>query len=471
MKKLAIVLSTAVLLITVVAISALAQGSIPYIVGIQIKNLDNSNTAPVSVRYYNKDNGELESSFEIPNGGIPPGDSFTMATLQGVSDGFDGSAVITSDFQIAAIANVFGNGFSGMGASYTAFTAGATNINLPLILRNHFGFTTWFNVQNASPSNESTTVTVTYNNGESESRQIQPGAAWTFNQADISNLLPDPYPAPNDAGFVGSATITSDNNVPIVASLLQQGPTTLLGYDSFRDSQASTNPVMPLVNSNNFGFITGIQIQNIGTINTEVTISYTASLEGNNCTETKSVLAESSTTFAANAFRITEADENCADGETFIGSATVTSNSANQPLVAIVNQLNNSTNKGAAYGAFNPANGTSTVELPLIMDRNFDYYTGYSIANVGTTEVNITCTYTGSPDTPSNSTTNPLPPGGAFTIVNLNQLGNPYVGAATCLASNNNLVDTNPPQIVGIVNELNSNATSDSFLVYEGTNR
>ena len=134
-------------------------------------------------------------------------------------------------------------------------------------------------------------------------------------------------------------------------------------------------------------------------------------------------------------------------------------------------QVNNSTNKGAAYGAFNPANGTSTVELPLIMDRNFDYYTGYSIANVGTTEVNITCTYTGSPDTPSNSTTNPLPPGGAFTIVNLNQLGNPYVGAATCLASNNNLVDTNPPQIVGIVNELNSNATSDSFLVYEGTNR
>jgi hypothetical protein len=420
-------------------------GENTYAVGVQIKNLDNDNAADVEVNYYNESDGSLESTLPVT---IPAGDSFTMATLDGVDEGFDGSAVVSSDREIAAIANVFANGFSGMGASYTAFSGGAESANLPLVMRGNYGFNTWFKVQNTGSA--ATTVTVAYDNGVSEDPvTIQPGAAKTFDQATNSNLAD---------GFVGSATASASDNGSIVATVLQQGPTTLLGYDSFSDANASTNPVMPLVNTNNYGFITGIQIQNTGTEATDVTVSYTASLAGDDCTETKSVAAGSSTTFALGAFDGSETGETCADGETFVGSASVTANSTSQPLVAIVNQLNSGSQKGAAYGGFNPSSGTSTVVLPLIMDRNYGYFTGFSIVNVGSSATEITCSYTGSSVTNSET----VQPNEALTVVNGDGIADGYVGAATCTTSGS---------IVGIVNELNSSASSDSFLVYEGTNQ
>lgn len=453
MKKLATLTLAILLVMVMMSNHAFAAGGNSYAVGVQIKNLDNNTAAIVTVAYYNESDGSLENTLDVT---IPAGDSFTMATLDGVSEGFDGSAVVSADREIAAIANVFANGFSGMGASYSAFSGGASAASLPLVMRDHFGFNTWFKVQNTSGNTE-TTVTVTYNNGATETATIKPGAAKTFDQATNTALTdPDPNSA---AGFVGSATISASDSGTIVATLLQQGPTTLLGYDSFSDANASTNPVMPLVNTNNFGFITGIQIQNTGTQASDVTVSYTASLAGSNCTETKSVAAGESTTFALGAFSASESGENCADGETFVGSASVTDNSTSQPLVAIVNQLNVSSSKGASYGGFNPSSGTSTVVLPLIMDRNFGYFTGFSIVNVGGSAADITCTYTGSSVTSSGT----VAAGEPLTVVNGDTIADGYVGAATCTATGGSLV--------GIVNELNSGASSDSFLVYEGTNQ
>jgi len=64
----------------------------------------------------------------------------------------------------------------------------------------------------------------------------------------------------------------------------------------------SPNPVMPLVNANNNGYVTGIQIQNIGTQPTDVTLSYTPSAAGSACTETQTIPAGQSKTFALAAF-------------------------------------------------------------------------------------------------------------------------------------------------------------------------
>ncbi len=442
MRKVTITL-LALLLTVLGATSAFAQGSVSYAVGVQIKNLDNSNAANVTVTYYNQSDGSQAGALTQ---GIPAGDSFTMATLAGVSTGFNGSAVVSSDRQIAAIANVIGNGT--MGASYNAFSAGDTSASLPLLMRNNFGFNTWFNVQNTGSS--SATVTINYSNGSSENATIAAGAAKTFDQAGNSAL---------GATFVGSASVTS--NQPIAVTVLQQGPTTLLGYDGFRSSDASTNPVMPLINANNSGFITGVQIQNTGTQSTDVTVSYKAnSGSGSDCTETQTISGGASATFALGAFGSTSgSSENCANDALFVGSASVTSNSASQPLVAIVNQLNIAANFGAAYNGFNPANGTSTVVMPLIMDRNFGFFTGFSVVNVGNSATNVTCTYTNSSVTSSSN----VAAGAAFTVLNLNQLSDGYVGAATCTASGGSLV--------GIVNELQNGASTDFFLVYEGTNQ
>jgi hypothetical protein len=235
-----------------------------------------------------------------------------------------------------------------------------------------------------------------------------------------------------------------------------------------------------LINANNNGNQTGIQIANLGTQATNVTISYTPGTAGVACTETQAVPAGGSSTFALNAFVNSNlgAAENCANGDRFVGSGVVTANSTSQPLVAIVNQLNNTRGFGAAYGSFDSAGATDQVSLPLIVDNNgkFKGFTGYSIANVGTAAANITCTYsTANGHTPAAETATNIAPGSAMVVNNNGNLRNgdsAYVGSANCVAT------PAGSKIVGVVNQSVALTTAgdgapagDKLLVYEGFNK
>ncbi|MEM4202696.1 MAG: hypothetical protein QXS54_01370 [Candidatus Methanomethylicaceae archaeon] len=438
MKRLSRIPIVLLLVVMAVPLAASAQ-SITYTAGFQVQNLDPSNSATIQIIFYNQ-NGSIAATV---NDTIPAGGSKTYFPLSAVSDGFNGSVVISSDREIRAIANILGNG-TAYGASYGGFTAGATTVYVPLLMKANSGFNTWFNIQNtgSSPAN----VTINYSDGLTAScNNLQPGAACTLNQATEGHA----------SGWVGSAIITA--NQPVAVTVMEVGPTTLFAYDGF--TGGSTDVAMPLVNANNAGYITGIQIMNLGTTNTDVTVSYTPSLAGTACTETKTVQAGRSETFALRAFALTEAGENCVNGAKFIGSARITGNSANQPLVAIVNQLNSGANKGAAYEGFDPSSATSAVVMPLIMDRNSNYWTGFSVANVGTASTTVTCTFSGSSHTESAT----LDPGEALTALQNGVIANGYVGSATCTASGGG-------KIVGVVNELNSVLTGDAFLVYDAFN-
>jgi hypothetical protein len=221
----------------------------------------------------------------------------------------------------------------------------------------------------------------------------------------------------------------------------------------------SPNPVMPLINFNSAGYITGIQIQNTGATATEVTVSYTAVPGlGTDCTETQTISAESSATFALAAFDgASPGSDNCEDGTRFIGSAKVTANSAGHDLNVIVNQL--SATNGEAYGGFDPAAATDTVVMPLIMDRNGGFFTGFNIQNVGSDDTHVECTFSDTTYTVSAD----LAPGEALNDLQANKISDRYVGSATCVATGgtDNL-------IVGVVNELGP--SGDAFLVYEGIN-
>jgi hypothetical protein len=224
-----------------------------------------------------------------------------------------------------------------------------------------------------------------------------------------------------------------------------------------------------LVQANNFGYNTGIQIQNTSGSPTNVTITYTPAGAGTACTETKTIPNNNSVTFALFAWNAGDgnADNTCVNGERFVGSAQITTNSASAGLVGIVNQVHDGAGKGAAYGAFNPANATNIVVMPLIADRNFGYYTGFNIQNVGGSTTNVACTFSGS------SVTIPSTPIAAGTALNSVQGANPgwldlgsgYVGSATCTASGG--VEN---KIIGVVNYVNDGGV-DTFMVYEATNQ
>jgi hypothetical protein len=446
MKKFSILLVIA-LLATLFLVPGVSAQSITWTSGFQVQNLSSS-TANIVVKYYNQDGSKAiaDVSASIPGMG-----SKTYFPID-AADGFNGSVVVEGDQPIVAIANTLGNN-----PQYTAatesFAAGATEIGLPLIMRNNGGYFTWFNVQNAGSSAAS--VQVQYVPGDAgsahtESATIQPGAAATFNQRDVSQL---------GAKFVGSAVVTSDQ--PIVATVMQVGEAfkNMLGYNGF--TGGSNTVSLPLIMANNGGYYTGFQVQNVGTAATDVTIAYGPGGPGSTFSpsnETATLQPGKSTTFLQNGGQWA--------GQTYVGSATITT--SGQPVVAIVNQVKQTgVAVGTAYNGFDPDNATDKVSAPLIMANNSNYYTGIQIMNVGTSATNITVDY--GPNTagtfdPPNETAS-LAAGASKTYIQASGAwtGNKYVGSATVTASGGG-------KIVMIVNQIRQPAQGDQFMTYDGFN-
>jgi hypothetical protein len=414
-----------------------SAGKFSYLSGIQVQNLA-AVDANVQLSYYNQD-GTTDGS---PVADIIPANGSKTYFPVDASVGFDGSVVISADQPVAAISNVLGD-LGAAAASYVGTSAGSTSVNLPLLFKGNAGFDTWFNVQNTGTAAAS--VTVAYSDGTTSGAAvvIQPGAAHTFDQATETHTA-----------AVFSGVVTSDQ--PVAAAVIQESSEVMFAYTGFTSSTPS--PLMPLINSNNSGYITGVQIQNTGAAATDVTVSYTA-VVGTDCTETLTIPANGSTTFALLAFSGTHAGENCADAPTtFVGSAQVTGNTANSGLVAIVNQLKIGVN-GEAYGSFDSAAATGAVVMPLIMDNNSGYFTGFNVQNVGDASTTVTCTFVGS----TYVVTGTLAPGEALNDLQLGKLGGTAISSGVCTASSGG-------SIIGVVNELGPSSTQDQLLVYEAIN-
>ena len=136
MKRLHLAIAIALLVALFVPLTASAQ-TITYTAGFQIQNLDTVNSATIQVTYYNQTGGTEASVSDT----VPAGGSKTYFPLTAVSEGFNGSVVISSDRDVRAIANILGNGLD-YGASYGGFTAGAPSVSLPLLMKDNGGFTT-----------------------------------------------------------------------------------------------------------------------------------------------------------------------------------------------------------------------------------------------------------------------------------------------------------------------------------------
>jgi hypothetical protein len=423
-----------------------------YTTGFQVQNLDSANAASVTVDFFQAD-GTSPANSQITTS-ITAGGSVTFYPLNTVANGFNGSVVISSNAPLASVVNVIGtSGSLKANASYVGASSGSSTVTLPLLMAGNGGYNTWFTVQNVGSS--ATTITATYSDGKTASSTSVPAnASYTFRQASESHT-----------SKVFSGTLTSSNSMPLVATVIEEGTSIIFAYNGF--SAGSTNPVMPLINANNSGTITGTQIMNTGSQDTTVTLSYTHSASGTDCTETLPIAHGQSRTFSLNVFgagKPADDTSDCAAGVRFIGSAKVTANTANQPLVAIVNQLKNNVN-GEAYSAFDPAAASTSVVMPLIMDRNAGWYTGFSIMNVGT-DTTVSCTFSKNAQggaQPTYTVSASLAANGALVDIQSGKIMDRYAGSGTCTAGAGG-------KLVGIVNELNNSAGAN-LMVYEGINQ
>jgi hypothetical protein len=484
-KKLVTLLVVLMVMLTV-SYGALAQGEgVVWSSAYQIANLE-STEATVHIAYYAQDSSDVyEGDVTVPADGSKTIFPFTADPVVGDNidgpDTFSGSAVLSSDKQIAAILNTqTGAGSSSFyGASTQGFSEGATEVSLPLIACNNGGFNTWFNIQNAGSGDASVTVDyIPGLNGQTFSETVTLGQyqAKTFDQeagssagtADCDDL------ADASGKFVGGAKVTSDE--PIVATVMFLGTggiKAVQGYNAFTGGAEAIN--LPLIMANNSSYYTSIQVQNAGASDASVVVNY-----GPNTVSSGTPISETFTVAGGGSETIIHlgdsfSDNNWDDIGQYVGGATITQDGTSEPLVAVVNQNSTQyTSLGSTYEGMAPAGATTNINLPLVSANNSGYLTGIQVQAVEA-DTDVTITYaensqeageTPTPDTftltdagDSKTLIQSGEPGPLSGVNNWDDIGQ-YVGAATVTADK---------PILAIVN-FNGPVSGDTFYTYDGFN-
>lgn len=443
--------------------STRAETFASYVSGITIQNLT-GNTATVRVEYYDQAGNVLDSSTTDTIAAYGVKDYATIPT----ATGFKGSAIISSDQLVGAVSTLRGDN-KGRGA-YVAATEGSTTVILPVLMKN-WGSSKWntfFSVQNTGTADADVTVDYAACAGTSNDTAtgVKPGAMVTFNQATAACMT--------DAKVFTSAVITSTQPVAVVVAQESSVVNSALVSSGF--TSGDTNPVIPLVNSNNpttSGWRTAITLFNMGTASTDVTLTYVRT-DGTSCTEKQTVPALSSKSFAGNNLIVTPpagVELTCALGARLVGSAYVTANTTAQPLVATVNQDRGSLS--SAYGSMAPAVGTPKVVFSQIQDRNgtaSQWSSSFTVFNLSPQSTYVKCTFANATYAP---TSGELGSFKAWEDLQGGKIRQSYVGSGECTAYTSNTyttVDT-AAKIVAVVNVRGmGTGLFDLMMSYEGVN-
>jgi hypothetical protein len=446
-----------------------ATAFVSYVSGITIQNLESTPTN-AQVDYLDQQANVIGStSNQIPAYGV-----VDYSTIP-LSSGFMGSVIIysgsvsgTDGGEVGAVSTLRGDN-KGRGA-YIGSKQGATAVILPFMMKSwgNSNWNTWFAAQNVGGANA--TITVDYaacsGTNNEQATGVEPGAMVTFDQAAETCF---PSSRANT-----SAVVSSDQ--PIVVIVSQESTVANASLVSPGFGSLATAPVMPLVNSNNpdtSGWRTAIAIFNNGGVSTNVTVTYVRT-DGTTCTETQSIPSKTSKEFAGNKLISgpgAGVTLTCPVGARLVGSAYVSANSANQDLVATVNQDRGGL--ASAYGALLPTQGTPKVFFPQIQDRNgasSQWSSSFMIMNVGTGSTYVKCTFANTSYTARSGQLNSFR---AWEDLQRGKIAPSYVGSGECTAytnSNYNVIDT-AAKIVGVANIRGTGAgLYDLMMSYEGMN-
>jgi hypothetical protein len=231
-----------------------------------------------------------------------------------------------------------------------------------------------FQVQNLGTATANITIVYYNTNGTEAARQqdtIPASSSKTYFGSTMSVA----------AGFNGSVVISSDQPVVAITNLINTGNSLGDSYGGFSGGATTVN--LPLILRNNFGIDTWISVQNAGTGDANITVTYTPGSAGTASTDTATIKPGAAATFYQKS--------KTQLGDRFVGSARIVSDNG-QPIVAVVNQEFQSNNALFSYGGFTN-NGSTDVAAPLVVSNNFGSFTGIQILNVGSAAATATVTF------------------------------------------------------------------------------
>jgi len=475
-------LTLTALVIAALAINVvLAQGTLPgsgWWTGEQVQNVGDAR-ANVVITVYDKNTSQTWTATRQ----IDPGASYTFTPFDTELSNMaaQGSAIVSADQPIKAIVNVtnvkagsFGQEGGKAAAQYQGVDASATSTTLlfPLVKGDYYGNTTSFYVQNAGSA--AATAQAVF--------KMRTGAVYTYTTPSIGpgqmvvfSIYDAGYTPPaNPDGRVGSLIVTSAQ--PLAGVSLEhktvENPATLLqGTRGFTSADYDTKAYAPVIKHQWYGRFTGIQVQNPGTSDITVTVTYkgtSGTCNGRTYTESHSVPAGGAYTFVQFA-GYTPLEPPCLASATIEGTGE---------FVALVNEgaLSGYTPAGITYSAIPNKSATTKVSAPLFKDNYYNNTSGLQIQNVGTaraTNVVATfkCTTVGGSSFTAVSQPRAIDPGAAYlffrpsTMAGVFTSSNPFVSDRVNCA----VTVTGDQPIVVIVNEMGWGVSMDDNN-YEGFN-
>lgn len=389
MKKIAILLVAISLLAVPLVVQAQTTNT-----AFQVLNLNSTEDASISISFYDT-SGTVVYTL---NDTISAGSSKTyiqanMGTELGGS--FNGSAVVSSNQQVAAIVNQSTSNVDatvGYNASYTGFSEGNTDFYLPIILNAYYGFHTEVSIQNASSSNVDVTVTYDTAGCTDTTSSLAPGAAVRFDNTTTCS---------GGLSSNGSATISATG--PVVAIVNQIGESVNMeqAYNGFAPTDGASTLYAPVVLYDFYTFYSAFQVQNISGSTMDICATYS---DGYYTCKT-SIADGESATFIQN----TETH-----ASTWTGSAVVT-NTIGGDMVAIVNQQGGVS--AASYNAY--AGGSTQWALPSLLYQYYGFSSAYQCQNISASSVDIAVTY----DDGASTSASGIAPGATATFIQASESG------------------------------------------------
>lgn len=361
---------------------------------------------------------------------IAAGEMKSYPAIGSPLENFDGSLRITANQPFAAVMTQFSNNTPGGLTAYEGSQASNADVIIPAVHLDLFAHVYGMAFQNAAE--DPSTINIDFK-GESSSCQlfatIKANHKFLFGNEELGECL--------DNGFTGYAIISSPVDAPFAAVFSEVGGNRAYSYRGTRADQIGTEVVLPFINLDAQN-TTGIQVLNMSD-NTvgDLTIAFKALLRedsGAGCGLSITLPPLKSTVIDTADFLTNELS--CDGGTRWHGMALLTSST---PIVAsaqVQGQFDS-----AAYNGFNPAFATGKIAMPLIVKNNDGFSSIIHIANVGTANTDITCTFSGTSQT---ATLSNVPPDSVDIMEMWNSLFIPiqdgYLGAARCQSSGQPIV-------------------------------
>ena len=394
---------------------------------------DGATSRHISTHFFDQ-NGDFVNALVCPN--VPSGGTCSFSASIAVNN-FSGSAIVdgSEDVSVVVKENQAGyssyayNGIAAADSLNPGWGQAGTTIHLPLLMDSNGGWSTSVTILNTSTSMASFDLDYFGQNSggpyQGPQGSLGPNESATYLQLD--SFCPT----------VGAGRIISDQ--PLAVIVREYSGNVNMAYNGF--SAGATTVSLPLIMANNYGWYTGIAVQNLGSAATNITVNYYPSPG----------FSDTAYNVQPNATAIFVQSGGQWGSTRWVGSARVT---ASQPIAAIVNQT--TTGKASSYSGF--ANGSGFVVLPDIRNNHDGWTSGVQVQNLDSASAHVVVRVSGS-ETWSGWIE-------GYKSVTLN----PVPGTWSGFRGPVTLECTNGRRIAAIVNTTGSGA-GDLMMTYNGINR